>query len=104
MSQDCRSPSPTKSYAAQSPVSQGGSSGFSSRRSSQDGFHLEELSSVQQHLLEINNRYDLLGVRLSDRQNELDDIGGELRKYLNNLKTLLQFLDKVSICRKSNIL
>lgn len=95
MSQDGRSPSPTKSYAVQSPVSPGGSSGFSSRRSSQDGFHLEELSLVQQQLSEINNRYGLLGVRLTDRQTELDNIREELRKHLDNLKTLSQFLDKV---------
>ncbi|XP_046739122.1 dystonin isoform X45 [Diprion similis] len=94
-SQDRRSPSPTKSYAAQSPVSPGGSSGFSSRRSSQDGFHLEELSPVQQQLSEINNRYSLLGVRLTDRQTELDNLKEELRKHLDNLKTLSQFLDKI---------
>ncbi|XP_063975572.1 dystonin isoform X33 [Diachasmimorpha longicaudata] len=94
-SQDGRSPSPTKSYAVQSPVSPGGSSGFSSRRSSQDGFHLEELSAVQQQLSEINNRYGLLGVRLSDRQSELDNIKDEIRKLLDNLKTLFQFLDKI---------
>ena len=37
------SPSPTKTggFSLQSPVSPGGSSGFGSRRSSQDGFHLE---------------------------------------------------------------
>ncbi|XP_023287984.1 dystonin isoform X25 [Orussus abietinus] len=95
MSQDGRSPSPTKTYAVQSPVSPGGSSGFSSRRSSQDGFHLEELSPVQQQLSEINNRYSLLGVRLADRQTELDNVKEELRKHLDNLKTLSQFLDKV---------
>ncbi|XP_046471832.1 microtubule-actin cross-linking factor 1 isoform X19 [Neodiprion pinetum] len=94
-SQDRRSPSPTKSYAVQSPVSPGGSSGFSSRRSSQDGFHLEELSPVQQQLSEINNRYSLLGVRLTDRQTELDNLKEELRKHLDNLKTLSQFLDKI---------
>lgn len=95
MSQDGRSPSPTKSYAVQSPVSPGGSSGFSSRRSSQDGFHLEELSPVQQQLSEINNRYGLLGVRITDRQTELDIVKDEVRKLQENLKTLSQFLDKV---------
>ncbi|XP_026824489.1 microtubule-actin cross-linking factor 1 isoform X28 [Ooceraea biroi] len=95
MSQDGRSPSPTKSYAVQSPVSPGGSSGFSSRRSSQDGFHLEELSPVQQQLSEINHRYGLLGVRLSDRQTELDNIREELKKHLDHLKILSQFLDKI---------
>lgn len=95
MSQDGRSPSPTKLYAVQSPVSPGGSSGFSSRRSSQDGFHLEELSPVQQQLSEINNRYGLLGVRLADRQAELDSIREEVKKHLDNLRTLSHFLDKV---------
>ncbi|XP_015177045.1 PREDICTED: dystonin isoform X17 [Polistes dominula] len=95
MSQDGRSPSPTKGYALQSPVSPGGSSGFSSRRSSQDGFHLEDLSPVQQQLSEINNRYGLLGVRLTDRQTDLDNVKEELRKHLDNLKTLSLFLDKI---------
>ncbi|XP_076765738.1 dystonin-like protein short stop isoform X1 [Xylocopa sonorina] len=95
MSQDGRSPSPAKLYAAQSPVSPGGSSGFSSRRSSQDGFHLEDLSPVQQQLSEINNRYGLLGVRLSDRQTELDNVKDELRRHMDNLKTLSQFLEKI---------
>lgn len=97
MSQDGRSPSPAKLYAAQSPVSPGGSSGFSSRRSSQDGFHLEDLSPVQQQLSEINNRYGLLGVRLTDRQTELDNVKDELRRHVDNLKTLSQFLEKVRV-------
>jgi hypothetical protein len=49
-SHEARSPSPTKSssggFSVQSPVSPGGSSGFSSRRSSQDGFHLEGNSHI----------------------------------------------------------
>lgn len=97
MSHDGRSPSPNKSGAIQSPVSPGDSSGFSSRRSSQDGLHLEELSVVQQQLLEINNRYGLLGVKLSDRQNELATIYEELKKYFENTKVLSQFLEKVII-------
>lgn len=96
LSQDARSPSPTKGgLQIQSPVSPGGSSGFSSRRSSQDGFHLEELSPVQQQLSEINNRYSLLGIRINDRQNEIDTVRDELRRHLDNLRTLSSFLDKV---------
>ncbi|CAH1991991.1 unnamed protein product [Acanthoscelides obtectus] len=91
-SQDGRSPSPTK---ALSPLSPGGSSGFSSRRSSQDGFHLEELSAVQQQLSEINNRYHMLGVKINDRHSEIDSVREELKKYLDNLKTLGNFLEKV---------
>jgi len=76
-------------------LSPGGSSGFSSRRSSQDGFHLDEVTLVQQQLGEINNRYSLLGVRLTDRQSELDSVREELRRQLDNLKSLSAFLDKV---------
>jgi predicted transcriptional regulator len=54
-----------------------------------------ELSPVQQQLTEINNRYGLLGVRLSDRQAELDSIREEVKKHLDNLRSLGQFLDKV---------
>ncbi|XP_060518136.1 microtubule-actin cross-linking factor 1 isoform X29 [Cylas formicarius] len=91
-SQDGRSPSPTKGLG---PLSPGASSGFSSRRSSQDGFHLEDLSPVQQQLSEINNRYSMLGVKINDRQNEIDSVREELKKYLDNLRTLSAFLDKI---------
>ncbi|KAF5301224.1 hypothetical protein FQA39_LY10810 [Lamprigera yunnana] len=94
-SQDGRSPSPNKIISAQSPLSPGGSSGFSSRRSSQDGFHIEELSPIQQQLSEINNRYSLLGIKISDRQSEIDSLREELKKHLDNLKILDSFLDKV---------
>ncbi|CAG2068344.1 unnamed protein product [Timema podura] len=57
---------------------------------------LAELSPVQQQLTEINNRYSLLGVRLSDRQSELDSIREEVKKHLDNLRTLGNFLDKVN--------
>lgn len=77
---DGRSPSPNKNYL---------------RRSSQENFHLEDMSPVQQQLTEINNRYSLLGVKLNDRQTEIDTVREEVRKYLDNLKALAQFLDKV---------
>jgi hypothetical protein len=63
-----RSPSPTKGI---SPISPASSSGFGSRRSSQDGFQLSEMTPIQQQLTEINNRYGLVGARLNDRQNEV---------------------------------
>ncbi|XP_034652272.1 dystonin isoform X31 [Drosophila subobscura] len=91
--QSARSPSPTKGGIL-SPLSTG-SSGFGSRRSSQDGFQLSELSPVQQQLSEINNRYGLIGVRLNDRQHELDNLSEELRKQYENLKGLAQFLERV---------
>ncbi|CAH2057366.1 unnamed protein product, partial [Iphiclides podalirius] len=91
---DARSPSPGKGHLV-SPGSHSASSGFSSRRSSQDGFHLEDLSPVQQQLSDINNRYGLLGSKLSDRQAEIDSIREEIKKHLDNLRTLNNFLDKV---------
>ncbi|XP_062530276.1 dystonin isoform X48 [Bombyx mori] len=90
---DGRSPSPGKGSVLVSPGST--SSGFSSRRSSQDGFHLEELSPVQQQLSEINNRYSLLGTKLSDRHTELEAIREEIKKHLESFRTLNAFLDKV---------
>lgn len=93
MSGETRSPSPTKGGIL-SPLSTG-SSGFGSRRSSQDGFQLTEMSPVQQQLSEINNRYGLIGVRLNDRQNELDNMNEEIRKQYENLKNLGIFLDRI---------
>uniref|UniRef100_T1PDZ1 Spectrin repeat protein n=1 Tax=Musca domestica TaxID=7370 RepID=T1PDZ1_MUSDO len=93
MSGDARSPSPTKGGIL-SPLSTG-SSGFGSRRSSQDGFQLSELSPVQQQLSEINNRYTLIGVRINDRQNELDNMNEEVRKQFENLKNLAAFLERI---------
>ncbi|KAI5641273.1 spectrin repeat domain-containing protein [Phthorimaea operculella] len=93
---DGRSPSPTKGHGLVSPGStHSTSSGFSSRRSSQDGFHLEELSPVQQQLSEINNRYSLIGTKLSDRQSELDSIKEEIRRHLDSFRSLNTFLDKI---------
>ncbi|XP_025411352.1 dystonin isoform X7 [Sipha flava] len=51
-------------------------------------------SPVQQELNEINNRYNLLGVKISDRQNELDSIRDDVRKLVENMKILNQFLDR----------
>ncbi|XP_040167529.1 dystonin isoform X46 [Anopheles arabiensis] len=94
MSGDARSPSPTK--GGPSPLSPAsGSSGFGSRRSSQDGFQLTDLTPIQQQLTEINNRYSLVGARLNDRQKELDSVRDEVRKHQENLKTLASFLDKI---------
>lgn len=95
MSGDARSPSPTKIGSSLSPLSPGGSSGFGSRRSSQDGFQLADLSPIQQQLNEINNRYSLVGVRLNDRKNELESLRDEVKKHQDSLKTLSSFLDKI---------
>lgn len=98
MSGDDRASSPSKTShmsPAVSPLSPGGSSGFGSRRSSQDGFQLSDLSPIQQQLTEINNRYSLVGARLNDRSNELDGLKEEVKKHHESLKTLSAFLDKI---------
>ena len=62
------------------------------------------MTPIQQQLTEINNRYGLLGVRLNDRQNELDVIKDEIRKHQDNLKTLSNFLDKIQRQVPTNVI
>lgn len=50
---------------------------------------------MQQQLTEINNRYSLLGTRLTERQSEVEALKDEIKKHLDNLKALSQFLDKI---------
>ncbi|XP_045525137.1 microtubule-actin cross-linking factor 1 isoform X20 [Pieris brassicae] len=92
---DTRSPSPGKGGIISPASAHSASSGFSSRRSSQDGFHLEDLSPVQQQVSEVNNRYELVGAKLSDRQSELDAMKEEVKRHLDSFRTLNNFLDKV---------
>ncbi|KFM60284.1 Dystonin, partial [Stegodyphus mimosarum] len=76
----------------QSPLSSM-SSGFSSSRSSADNLGgIEDLSPVQQQLSEINHRYSLLGVKLSDRTQEINSFSDEIKVYLDNLKNLMNFV------------
>uniref|UniRef100_A0A0K8TB91 Dystonin n=1 Tax=Lygus hesperus TaxID=30085 RepID=A0A0K8TB91_LYGHE len=93
-SQDLTSPSPTKLYASMTSPMSPGSSGFGSRRSSQEAFHLEEATGVQQEISEINNRYSTLGVRLSERSNELENTREDLKKAMEHLKTLDAFIER----------
>ncbi|XP_017464287.1 PREDICTED: dystonin isoform X11 [Rhagoletis zephyria] len=90
---DGRGLSPTKGGLL-SPLSTA-SGGFGSRRSSQDGFQISEFSPVQQQLKEINNRYSLIGVRLADRQTEIENMTEEVRKQYENLKNLSSFLERI---------
>ena len=90
---DGRSSSPNKNYMNSIPLSS--PLGFGSRRLSTESFHLEDSSPVQSQISEINNRYSLLGIKLNDRQTEVDTVREEVKKYLENLKALAQFLDKV---------
>ncbi|KOB79446.1 Dystonin [Operophtera brumata] len=46
-------------------------------------------------LSDVNNRYSLVGSKLSDRQSELDAIKEEVRRHLDSLRSLNTFLDKI---------
>lgn len=54
-----------------------------------------EMTAVQQELTEINNRYGMLGTRLSDRHGELESVKEEVRRHQEHLRSLGQFLEKV---------
>ncbi|XP_059607518.1 dystonin isoform X1 [Phlebotomus argentipes] len=56
---------------------------------------VSETTPIQLQLQEINNRYNMAGVRLSDRQNELEGLRDEIRRHRDNMKNLNGFLDKV---------
>ncbi|XP_055691757.1 dystonin isoform X3 [Lutzomyia longipalpis] len=56
---------------------------------------VSETTPIQIQLSEINNRYNMAGVRLSDRQNELESLRDEIRRHRDNMKNLNGFLDKV---------
>ncbi|XP_076320054.1 microtubule-actin cross-linking factor 1-like isoform X9 [Tachypleus tridentatus] len=84
--------SPTHAKFIQSPLSTV-SSGFSSQRSSADNLRgVEDLSPVQQQLSEINNRYSLLGVKLSDRHQEIETLTEEVKRHLETIRILLTFI------------
>ncbi|XP_041359572.1 microtubule-actin cross-linking factor 1, isoforms 1/2/3/5-like isoform X3 [Gigantopelta aegis] len=83
-----RTPSPT--FPA-SPSSE--SSGISSRKSSSDNFLLDDLSETQQQLLDINQRYDIVGERLADRQQELQNVLSSIKTFLQDLQDMLSWLD-----------
>lgn len=59
-----------------------------------------DLSPVQQQLSEMNHRYHLLGVRLSDRQQEADALSEELRACTEALRTLATFAKGRSVPRE----
>ncbi|XP_059350790.1 microtubule-actin cross-linking factor 1, isoforms 1/2/3/4/5-like isoform X2 [Daphnia carinata] len=97
-SQDLRSPSPIKvgMGAPLSPlINSVASSGFGSRRSSQDFFGMEDSSIVQKQIADIYDRYGQLGSKLHDRKAELELMTEEAKKHADVLKTLAAFLDKV---------
>jgi dystonin len=65
----------------------------SPRRESQAPM-FQDQSPIQAQLGEINNRYDMMGVRLGDRDRELANMREEIKIHLDNLKQILAFLEK----------
>lgn len=56
---------------------------------------LTDLSSMQQELLEINNRYNFIGVKLNDRQKDLDETRAAVQRQKESLEFLNSFLNKL---------
>merc|ERR1711915_22073 len=76
-----------------SPKFGGGAPGSPIRRES--GIPMfQEASPIQTQLSEINNRYDMIGIRLGDRDREIANMREEVKKYLDLLKNLAQFIEK----------
>ncbi|XP_023339664.1 dystonin isoform X21 [Eurytemora carolleeae] len=54
----------------------------------------QEASPIQTQLAEINNRYDMIGIKLGDRDSELTNMRDDVKKYHELLKNLATFLEK----------
>ena len=52
-----------------------------------------ELSEVQKQLVDVNQRYEILGVRLGDRKKELESMLAAVKAYLEDLHEILQWVD-----------
>lgn len=68
--------------------------GDGNQRTSQGDFQRSVLSSIQQQLAKINNRHSFVGVRLNDRQNEVESLRKEITGHHENLNTLSNVLDE----------
>ena len=51
-----------------------------------------DLTDVQQQLLDINQRYEILGERLSDRQDELKRTMGDVQSFHQDIEDILTWL------------
>lgn len=56
---------------------------------------LTDLSAMQQELLEINNRYSFIGVKLNDRHKDLEETRVAVQRQKENLESLNAFLSKL---------
>jgi len=52
-----------------------------------------DLSEIERHLLDANNRYDMIGQKLSDRQSELEMTARAVGQYADELRSLESWLD-----------
>ncbi|GBM08725.1 Dystonin, partial [Araneus ventricosus] len=98
--------SPVKNQVTtQSPLSTV-SSGFSSRRSSTDNIGVfDDITPIQQQLSEINDRYNSLGVKISERNQEICTVTEEINSFYTVIKELTAFLEgKQKRLPKENVL
>ena len=51
------------------------------------------MSDIQRNLLDINQRYEILGEKLTDRHNELMSTLSAVKAYLTDVQAVLTFLD-----------
>ncbi len=65
-----------------------------SRRESAAPALFQDASPVQAQLAEINNRYDMIGIRLGDRDREIGNRKEEIKIHLDNIRQIHNFLEK----------
>lgn len=51
------------------------------------------MTEIQQELVDINHRYDLLGDRLSDRHQELQNMLSSTKTFLQDVNDLMTWVD-----------
>merc|ERR1711981_1546432 len=70
--------------------------GSTPRRESQalQGASMLRESPIQGQLEEVSNRYDMIGIRLGDRNQELTNMSNEIKLQMENLKKIHAFLEK----------
>merc|ERR1712018_597540 len=70
--------------------------GSGPRRESQalQGSSMLRESPIQGQLEEVSNRYDMIGIRLGDRNQELANMSNEIKLQMENLKKIHAFLEK----------
>ena len=52
------------------------------------------MSEIQQELMDMSNRYDLAGDRLSDRKHDLSQTLEKVKSYLEDMQKVLTWLEE----------